>query len=461
MEMPLRVRRARSVAVVVLLVFLVGARSAGAYSVLTHEELIDLTWRDSIRPLLLERYPGLTDVQLREAKANAYGGCVIQDLGYYPFGNALFSDLLHYVRTGDFIRALFRDAKNANETAFAIGALSHYYGDTLGHPEAINVAVGKEFPELAAKYGPNVNYAEGPHQHVRAEFAFDIDGIVQHRMAPERYLDHVGFEVPVQLLGKAFYETYGLHLNDFFGTHRPTMRGYSYSVRSFLPRVAYAETLLYRKRMPSDVSTPELDELKQQIAALSAAEHWERYRSHPGFGTHLLAGLIFILPKVSVLSDLKLRAPSQSAEQDYVKSLLGSASVFRETLAHAASSGSIPNKDLDTGDMVYPGTYPLEDYAYADLLHWMTRNPASPIPFGIKRDLLAYFSDLSKVKYLQGEKNTQRLAQVQSDLPILSTIPTTTLEAAGPLLAQEASEQAPEAGLAPKPPAPPASAPKP
>ena len=192
-------------------------RPAGGYSVFTHEELIDLTWWDSVRPLLLQRYPNLTVAQLREARANAYGGCVIQDLGYYPFGNPLFSDLLHYVRTGDFIRSLFRNAKNANETAFAIGALSHYIGDTLGHPEAINIAVGKEFPALAAKYGPNVNYAEGPHQHVRAEFAFDVDGILKQRMPPEAYLNHAGFEVPVQLLGQAFYETYGLHLGRFAG----------------------------------------------------------------------------------------------------------------------------------------------------------------------------------------------------------------------------------------------------
>jgi len=454
-------RRKWIASIVVFLLALAASRPAPAYSVFTHEELIDLTWADSIRPLLLQRYPGLTEPQLREARANAYGGCVIQDLGYYPFGNQLFSDLLHYVRTGDFIRSLFRNAKNANETAFAIGALSHYYGDTIGHPEAINLAVGKEFPQLAAKYGPNVNYSEGPHQHVRSEFAFDVDDIVKQRMPPEGYLNHAGFEVPMQLLSKAFYETYGLRLSDFLGKHRPTMRGYSYSVRTLLPRVAYAETLLYRKRMPPDVTTPQLAELKQQVAALSAAEHWSRYRSHAGFGTHILAGVIFIIPKFGALSDLKLRTPTNTAEQDYVKSLLQSADVLRETLAGAASSGKIPNKDLDTGDMVYPGTYPLEDYAYADLLHRMTRNPASSIPFGIKRDLQAYFSDLGKVKYLQEEKSAKRLAQVQADLPVLQTIPTNSLEADGPLLADEAAQQLPEAGLAPKSPAPPASAAKP
>src|SRR5436305_415871 len=143
-----------------LLFVLIGAsRPTSAYSVLTHESMIDLTWRDSIAPLLLRHYPKLTPKELIAAHAYAYGGCVIQDLGYYPFGKPSFSDLLHYVRTGDFIRALFRDAQNANEAAFAIGALSHYLGDTMGHAEAVNVAVGTEFPNLKDKYGSNVNYA--------------------------------------------------------------------------------------------------------------------------------------------------------------------------------------------------------------------------------------------------------------------------------------------------------------
>ena len=98
------------------------------YATFTHEELIDLAWNHSIRPLLLQRYPGTTEIGLREAHAYAYGGCLIQDLGYYPFGETLFSDLTHYVRSGDFVLALLRDAQSVNELAFAIGALSHYVG---------------------------------------------------------------------------------------------------------------------------------------------------------------------------------------------------------------------------------------------------------------------------------------------------------------------------------------------
>ncbi|HEV2645341.1 MAG TPA: zinc dependent phospholipase C family protein [Acidobacteriaceae bacterium] len=411
-----------SAALLLSLLSLVSPRPARAYAVLTHEEIVDLTWADSIQPLLLHRFPNLTPEQLQEAHAYAYGGSLIQDMGYYPLGQPSFSNLLHYVRTGDFIASLFRESKDQNDVAFAIGALSHYLGDTIGHPSAVNLAVGKSFPELAAKYGPNVNYAEGKHQHVRAEFAFDINDIAKHRLAPEKYLNHIGFAIPVPLLARAFYDTYGLDLAKVLKKSHPKLRGYRYAVRALLPRVAYAETLLNRKRMPPDVPSPALDEFTKEVAALSAANNWDSYRRHAGIGTHLLAAFIFVLPKFGPLSILSLRGPTPSAEQDYVNSLMHTTDVFRQKLASATKSDGLPNLDLDTGDQVYPGTYPLEDDTYAALLHSMTSDPTKPIPFGIKRDLLAYFADPTKAKYL--EQKPAKLAQVNSDLPILRTIST-------------------------------------
>ena len=168
-------RGLRALALIMLMLLLPWGGDARAYSLLTHEQLIDLTWKDSIVPLLLSRYPTLTPAELEQARAYAYGGCVIQDIGYYPFGDETYSNLTHYVRSGDFVVNLFRNATNANELAFAIGALSHYIGDSVGHATAVNIAVPIEFPKLAAKYGPVVNYADGKHQHVQTEFAFDIN----------------------------------------------------------------------------------------------------------------------------------------------------------------------------------------------------------------------------------------------------------------------------------------------
>ena len=104
-----------------------------AYAVLAHEAIIDAAWETHIRPLLVNKFPQATEEDLSRAQAYAYGGAIIQDMGYYPYGSPFFSDLTHYIRSGDFIQALLRDAKDINEYAFALGALAH------SHPPAIAV----------------------------------------------------------------------------------------------------------------------------------------------------------------------------------------------------------------------------------------------------------------------------------------------------------------------------------
>ena len=204
----------------VLAALLLWPRAQFGYSVQTHEQLVDLAWKPAIVPLLRERFPGLTDAQLKEAHAYAYGGCAIQDVGYYPFGKTLFSNLTHYVRSGDFVRNLLRNAKTPDELAFAVGALSHYVGDTDGHAVATNPSVANQFPKLKAKYGNFVSYEENPHAHVQTEFAFDINEIAKHRFAPSKYLEYVGLEVATGLLARSFFQTYGLQLETIVGAPR-------------------------------------------------------------------------------------------------------------------------------------------------------------------------------------------------------------------------------------------------
>ena len=119
---------------VLLLGALLASPPVFGYGVLSHEELVDIAWDADIRPALLRRFPEATADQIKQAHAYAYGGSVIQDLGYYPFGNHEFTNLLHYVRTGDFVAWMLRDARNINEYAFAMGALSHYAADMGGTP---------------------------------------------------------------------------------------------------------------------------------------------------------------------------------------------------------------------------------------------------------------------------------------------------------------------------------------
>src|SRR5271168_1572361 len=184
-----------------------------AYSVLTHEEIVDLLWTDEIRPLLLKRFPALTEDQLKEAHAYAYGGAVIQDLGYYPFGSKEFSNLVHYVRSGDFVRELLLESQDVNEYAFALGALAHYASDIAGHP-AVNQSVAIEYPKLRAKYGASVRYADDHTAHLKTEFGFDTVQVAQNRYASPQYHDFIGFQVSKSLLERVFPVVYGVELKD-------------------------------------------------------------------------------------------------------------------------------------------------------------------------------------------------------------------------------------------------------
>ena len=202
---------ARTVAL--MMIMLVSGRRSFAYSVLTHEEIVDLEWTSELQPLLLQRFSGLTQDQLREAHSYAYGGSVIQDLGYYPFGNKEFSDLAHYVRSGDFVLELIYQSQNADEYAFALGALSHYAADVYGHP-AVNEAVAIHYPKLRAKYGMSVRFAQDESAHLKTEFGFDTLQVAKNRYAPEQYHNFIGFEVSESLLERTFPVVYGVELRD-------------------------------------------------------------------------------------------------------------------------------------------------------------------------------------------------------------------------------------------------------
>jgi hypothetical protein len=464
-----KMKRGRSqmrimLALVLLLAVLFGRR-ANAYTLLTHEALINLNWQNSIVPLLLSRYPNLTTAQLEEARAYAYGGCVIQDMGYYPFGDKSFSNLTHYVRSGDFVVNLFRNAHSADELAFAVGALSHYVGDSIGHSEATNLSVPMEFPRLRAKYGREVNYAEGERQHVQTEFAFDIDQIAHHRMAPVRFLRHIGLKVPMKQLALAYYQTYGL--SDEFSPRqrRFNVREYRFVVHSFIPRVAYAITLLHRHNEPAEPETPDAAEIDKEVAVVATENDWQKYSRHAGIGTYMLAGFLYILPKFGPLKLIDVKGPTLATETEYLHSVVESTAIMHRMLvrftppkpAHAPTARAgdpvsknqcpqaipaittanpnsqldsrdprhpLPNRDLDTGRVVQPGGYPLTDSTYANLLQSLAHRPTQPIPPGIKQDIQAYYANPNAP--ITTKQNPAQWAQVQADLATLAGMPTST-----------------------------------
>ena len=238
---------------ITLLIYLVAfAPLCAGYSVLTHEEIIDLLWNQQIRPLLLARFPNSTPEDLKTAHAYAYGGSVVQDIGYYPFGSHAFSDLTHYVRTGDFVQAMLNDAQDLNEYAFALGALSHYVSDINGHPY-INLSVGMEYPELAREYGPAVPYDVDHKAHLHTEFGFDVLQVAKGRYAPENYHDFIGFEVSAPLLERAFYDTYGLKLTDVMPKEQLAIGTYRRSVSQIIPEMTKVALLVKGKELKREI----------------------------------------------------------------------------------------------------------------------------------------------------------------------------------------------------------------
>lgn len=371
------------------------------------------------------------------------------------------------MRSGDFIVNLFRDAHDANELGFAVGALSHYIGDSVGHPEATNLAVPIEFPDLGKKFGHVVSYSEGEHQHVQTEFAFDINEVLHHRVAPIHYLRHIGLQVPLKQLSLAFYQTYGMG-EDFTGKRgrRINVGAYRFAVRGFIPRIAYATALLHRRHVLPDPTTPDAVEIDKEAKALALGNNWQAYRRHAGIGTYLLAGILFVLPKFGPLKLVDVKGPTAATEADYLHSVVQSTMALRHMLARFTPPGKrhpavardagqnrqpelrvvgssannlntlpgraqdaaaelrhpLPNRDLDTGQVVQPGGYTLTDSTYARLLHILAEQPQQPIPPGIKEDILTFYANPDSPDTTK--KNSERWAQVQADLVTLRTMPT-------------------------------------
>lgn len=418
---------ARLHVLVVILVFSTSVLSppVSAYSVFTHEELIDLAWSSSIRPLLLARFPGATEPQLQEAHAYAYGGCLIQDMGYYPFAKQFFSNLTHYVRSGDFVANLLNGASTLDEYAFAIGALSHYLGDSLGHSEAINLATPIAFPKLEKKYGPSVAYDQDPHAHIRTEFAFDIGQLSKNTFAPPSYMRHIGFAVPRRLVDRAFHETYGFEFPELVGKPRPAVRSYRSSVRNFIPAFSGAEVVLHRHAFAPDTGDGAYDLFVYRLARADYERHWTPRHEGPGFGSHVLAIIVRILPKVGPAALLAIKIPSAQTEELYVRSVDHTVDAYSQVLARLRDAPSadlsLQNLDLDSGKPVKPGENRLTDVTFAQLLERLTSNPERPIPNSTRQSILDFYS-VADAKD-STKKDRKAWARVQSDLLVLKAMP--------------------------------------
>lgn len=374
----------------ILLIVTIATPPANAYSVLTHEAIIDQNWDNGIKPLLLKRFPGSTDEQLRQAHANAYGGAIIQDMGYYPFGSKFFSDLVHYIRSGDFIEALIRDSQDLNEYAFALGALAHYAADNVGHPMAINRTVPLTYPKLRAKFGDAVTYEQAPTEHLKTEFGFDVIEVARSKYASESYHDFIGFDVSKPLLERAFEDTYSFPLKDAFSSLDLALGTYRFSVSQIIPQMTRTAWSAKKK----DIQQLQAGMTKRKyVYRYSHSDFHKEYHQHqePGCGARFLAVLFRIVPKIGPFKALAFKVPPVEAEKLFFAS-------FNETMTRYAgllhevdeNKLHLQNENFDTGIPTHLGEYRMADEAYTKLLEKVSGAPDKISP-ELRSNILAFY----------------------------------------------------------------------
>jgi len=371
------------------------AQTGEAYSVLTHEAIIDSAWDDSLRPALLKRFPSAQPAELRTAHSYAYGGAIIQDMGYYPHGNKLFSDLTHYVRSGDFIEALLHDAQDLNEYAFALGAMSHYVADNFGHRLGTNVAEPLLYPRLEKKYGNVMSYEEDPLAHVMTEFGFDVLEVAKGRYAPDAYRDFIGFNVAERVLDQAFQETYGLPLQSVFGNEERVMGSYRRDVSSLIPKATKVAWALKKDDIEKSEPGITRDKFLYNMSRASYEKNWGRDYQRPNFFDEILAFLFRLVPKIGPLRILKLRTPTPEAEKLFEASFNAALDHYRLLLKEELQAGSVnlPNDNFDLGAVAGRGVYWMCDRATAELMVRLANTGFEEAAPDLRADLLQFYSE--------------------------------------------------------------------
>jgi hypothetical protein len=397
---------------------LVLARPASAYSVLAHESLVDAVWDATIAPLLKARFGAADAEALKKARAYAYGGSVMPDMGYYPFGSHLFTNLLHYTRSGDFVEALVREARDVNEYAFALGALAHYVADTTGHPLGTNRAVPQEYPKLRTKFGDDVTYAEDPAHHVMVEFAFDVVHVASGAYLPQAYRDFIGFEVAKDLVERAFRDTYGIEMKDVFASEDLAISTFRYAVSTTIPQIT--QVAWEKKRDEIQKLTPAVQRsaFVYTYTRLQYEQDYGRTYQRPGVFARFLVWIVRIMPKVGPFRALAFKTPSPEAERLFTDSFTASRNRYRMLLQGIRGDRLVlANADFDTGRPTMRGEYPLADDTYAELLSRLTSKKVD-VPDAMRADIMRFYGRVEPAA-VRDKKERKQLEKIEKQLAML------------------------------------------
>ncbi|MBA3827588.1 MAG: zinc dependent phospholipase C family protein [Taibaiella sp.] len=377
---------------ILLTTFFCCPQPVSAYSVLTHEAIIDVSIDSFIKPLLVKKYPAATDSELKDAYAYAYGGAVAPDMGYYPFGSKLFTNLIHYVRTGDFVNALLDESQNINEYAFALGFLCHYYADKYGHHNGTNKCVPMVYTKDKDKYGPVVTYEQDPVSHIRMEFGFDILQTARGNYASEKYHSFIGFKIARPVLERAFLKTYGLDINKVFKDLTLTISTFRWVIKDIFPTLTRAAWSSKKGEIVK--SNPGMTRRKFEYKMRRANYYHEfgKKREKPGFFPSVLAVIFKVTPKIGPLKGLKLKVPGPEAEKVFIQSFdTVQARYIIAIKSMSTKNICLTNIDYDTGNETTPGEYSLADKTYAELLLKLNDDHFSHVEPGLKQNIIKFY----------------------------------------------------------------------
>jgi len=399
-------------------------RLCSAYSVLTHEEVVDLLWKDNIQPLLLKRFPNATPEDLKKAHAFAYGGSVMQDMGYYPFGSKYFSDLTHYVRSGDFIINLINESSDLEEYAFALGALAHYSADNMGHP-TINEAVALQFPKLRRKYGNEVTYEDNPKAHIRVEFGFDMAQVAKNRYTSDRYHDFIGFEISKPVLERAFQDTYGIPLTDVMTKEDLAIGTFRRAVSTIIPEMTRVALLARKKELVAETPNFNSRKFRYNLSRANYQKEWGKGYRKPGVGARVLAFFLKFVPKVGPFRALDFKIPTRKTEDLYIASVNRTIDNYRGLLSEVRKDDlQLTNTDFDTGRITHAGEYALTDNSYAHLLDQLSKDNFVQAKPELRENILAFYSDSNAP--LATKRKPDAWAKTQDELQRLKAAPAQT-----------------------------------
>ena len=420
--MPMLKIKGKHLFVALLLLFC--SFKVNAYSVLTHEALIDASWDKYIKPLLKLKYPSVTDDQLKEAHAYAYGGSLLADMGYYPFGSAYFTNLAHYVRSGDFVENLLDEAQNVDEYAFAVGSLCHYYADKYGHSLATNLTVPEIYPKIEQKFGRVVTYAEDHISHSRVELSFDVLEIARGNYASTTYHDFIGFQVSKPLLERAFLKTYGEDINDVFSNLDLAVSTFRWAVKSLFPTVTHSAWELKKNDILK--LNPSINEHKFHYRMKRKAYYQEfgSSREKPKFKEVIVALIIKIIPKIGPFKALRFQNVGPDGEKKFIASFDSTLVHYQDAINQLQTHKlSLPDIDYDTGKPTSPGEYELTDKTYNDLLDKLSGEKFVHLTASLQQNILTFYgrADTAQfaVKYPADWKKTSlALQQLKAATPV-------------------------------------------